>query len=102
MDDLILAGDLNQDVNSSKVQQFFAEIGIEDVHSRINQIPRSEMDKTFMRGSKAINTLTVSEGLFKFIEGSKLQSHNKIIPSDYRFYIVDIDLEDYFNEEFSY
>ena len=38
IDDITFAGDLNQDVRSTETQRFFNEIGLSDIHSRINKI----------------------------------------------------------------
>ena len=44
-----------------------------------------------------MDSIAVSEGLIEFVEGSKLIYHNKITFSDHRAYIMDINIEDYFN-----
>ena len=101
IDDIIIAGDLNENVNSKEIKKFFNDIGVEDIHSRYNNIPPKEMDKTFINGSNPIDTIAASEGIMKNIEGSKLISHTEIVPTDYRAYVADINLEDYFNDECS-
>ena len=52
--------------------------------------------------SNTIDTIAASEGLIDFIEQLKLLAHDEILPSDYRVHTVDINLEDYFNEELNY
>lgn len=99
IDDVILTGDLNQSIKSNEVQRFFEELGIEDVHSRVNNIPIDQLDKTYINGSQAIDTIAMSEGMFDYVEGSVLLSHAEIVQSDHRPYLVDINLEDYFNAE---
>ena len=54
-----------------------------------------------MYGSNPIDLIAVSEGLIDFVEGSKLIPHNEIVWSNHRAYIIDINLEDYFNKEMS-
>jgi len=93
---------LNESVNSKEIRKFFTEIGVEDVHSRINNIPLDKMDKTFVNGSNLIDTFAVSEGLIEYVEGVKLIPHNEIVNSDHRVYIVDINIEEYFEDEFSH
>ena len=39
INDVLLAGDLNQNIASNKIQAFFQEIGVQDVHSMYNNIP---------------------------------------------------------------
>jgi len=36
--DIILAGDFNQGISEKAVRQFYAEIGVTDVHSKINNV----------------------------------------------------------------
>ena len=74
---------------------------MEDAHSRINNIDLKQLDKTYINRSKAIDSITVSEGLMKFVEGSKLIYYNKIIFSDHRAYIVDINIDEYFSNQMS-
>ena len=99
---MLIVGDMNQNVNSNEIRKFYSEIGVEEVHSRINNVPLNELDKTFIYGSSAIDSVVVSERLMEFVEGSLLVSNNEIVNTDHRAYIIDINLEDYFNEEFSY
>ena len=101
MDDVIIAGDLNESANSNDIKKFFTEIGVEDVHSRINNIPLKEMDKTYINGSNSIDTIAVSEGIMEYVEGVKLIAHNEIVTMDHRAYVVDINMEEYFSDEFS-
>ena len=77
------------------------EIGVEDAHSRINNIDLKQLDKTYINRLKAIDSIAVSEGLIEFVESSKLIYHNEIIFSDHRAYIVDINIEEYFNNQMS-
>ena len=38
--DVIIAGDFNQNINSNEIKKFFSEIGVEDVHARVNNIQK--------------------------------------------------------------
>ena len=100
-DDIIIAGDLNESVNSKEIRKFFREIGVEDTHSRVNNIPLASLDRTHVHGSNPIDTFAASEGLIDYVEGVKLVPHNEIVNSDHRAYIVDVNVEEYFNDEFS-
>ena len=101
IDDIIIAGDLNQNVNANEIRQFFTDLGVDDVHSRINRIENKDLDKTQVPRSNPIDLIAALEGLMEFIEGSKLLSHNEIVWSDHRAYVIDVNFEDYFNEELS-
>ena len=59
------------------------------------------MDNTEERGSKPIDTIAVSYGISEYIEGSKLIECNDIIFTNHRSYIIDINIEDYFNDQLS-
>jgi len=60
-----------------------------------------EMDNTYWNGSKCIDIVAVLENSIRFVEGSKLCETYEILDTDYCWYVIDINLNDYFNEEFS-
>ena len=74
---------------------------VEDVHSRGNNMRISELDKIYVYKSSLIASIVVSKELMEFVEGSKLITHNEIVWSDHKACIIDINLEDYFNDEMS-
>ena len=45
--------------------------------------------------------LVVSENILQFVEGSKLYKTNKILDTDHRRYVIDVNFSEYFEEEFS-
>ena len=59
------------------------------------------MDHIEVRGSTPIDTIAISHGAMKYVEGSRLMECNKIIFTDYRAYIVDVNLNDYFDDQIS-
>ena len=59
------------------------------------------MDNTYRDGSKCIDTNTASESILSFVEGYRLYEVNEILDTDHCGYVVDIDLKEYFNQEFS-
>ena len=69
INDIIIAGNFNQNINSNEIKKFFAEIGVENVHSRINNIIVEDLDRTYIHGSKLIDTIAASEDIIEFIEG---------------------------------
>ena len=60
-----------------------------------------QLDKTFVRGSNAIDNVAALEGLIEFVEGLLLTPNNEITNTDHRACIIDMNLEEHFNEEFS-
>ena len=99
--DVIIAGDYNQGISDNAVQKFHSEIGVSEVHCKINNISIDRLDKTYKYGSKAIDSIAVSSGLIDYVEGCKLVTYNEIVETDHRGYIIDISLEEYFEGEFS-
>jgi hypothetical protein len=99
--DVIIAGDYNQGINERAVQQFYAEIGVKDVHSKINNIEMNQLDKTYKKGSRTIDSIAASSGIMNYIEGSKLVNYSEIVETDHRGYIIDVAMEEYFDIEFS-
>ena len=99
--DIILAGDFNQGISEKAVRQFYAEIGVTDVHSKINNVMIIQLDKTYKRGSRAIDSIAASSGIMEYIEGSKLVDYSEIVESDHRGYVIDVAMEEYFEIEFS-
>ena len=74
------------------MNQFYAEIGVNDTHHRHNRMPLEELDKTIIKGSNPINSIVASEGMIEYVERHKLLDHNEITCSDYWAYTIDINL----------
>ena len=72
------------------------------MHSRINHIPLESLNKTHAQRSNAADSVAASEGLIERIEESMLVSNQEIINTDHRAHIIDANLEECFNEEFSH
>ena len=86
---------------STAVQKFFSNIGIADVHQSYHKLNLNQMDHTEVRGSKLIDTIAASHGIMEYVEGSILLEYNELIFTDHRAYIVDLNLEDYFEDQLS-
>jgi len=59
------------------------------------------MDHIEVRGSTLIDTIAMSHGVMEYVEGSRLMECNEIIFTDHRAYIVDINLNNYFDDQIS-
>ena len=55
----------------------------------------------YRRGPKCIDSIATTLTIIQYVEGSVLKERNEIINTDYRAFIVDINLEDYFKKTFS-
>ena len=102
INDIIIAGDFNQDIRSNEVQKFFTELGVQDVHSNINRILNELIDKININRSWPIDSIAITVGILEYVEGSKLLGNNDVVFSDHRLYLIDVNLEEYFNDQFSY
>ena len=98
INDIIIMGDYNQNIVSKEIQLFYKEISVQDIYHTYNNIPLQLMDKTYIRGSKPIDSIVISLGITEYIEGCKLLSHTKVIISDHRSYLININFEAYFDE----
>ena len=92
----MLASDMNQNIVLSKVQQFFSEIGIQDIHHAFNNIPLDKMDNTHQKGSKPLDTIAISLEIIECIEECLIIETNEIIIIDHHLCLVDINFENYF------
>ena len=102
VNNIIVAGDFNQDISSLEMRKFFSEIRVENTHHHQNNIPLDEIDETQTNGSTPIDSITVSEGIMECIEGAKLINHNDIFFSNHRACIIDFNVEEHFNVQLSY
>ena len=99
INDIIIAEDYNHNTAEKEVRLFYAEIGVCDIHHKVNNISLKELDKTYINGSNLIDSIAAMCGIMEYIEGYKLLGYNEIVESDYRAYMIDIVIEKYFEEE---
>ena len=59
------------------------------------------MDNRYRDRSKCIDTIAASESILSFVEEYRLYEINRILDTDHCGYVVDIDLKEYFDQEFS-
>ena len=91
--EIVIGGDYNQDIVSKEVVDFHAELGVRDAYSLFNMIELEDLDYVFIARSKYIDSIAASYNLIEFVEGSQLYNTNKIINTDYRSYMIDINIE---------
>ena len=56
-----------------------------------------DLDKTCTCGPNPIDVMTISEGVMEHAEGSKLLGNNKIVLIDNRAYLLDVNIDEYFD-----
>ena len=93
---------MNKDIGSTKVQQFFSNIRVQDVYHVLNNISFLEMNNIHITGFKPIYTIIVILNIIECIEGCKLYNTNEIIINNYQSYMVDINFERYFQAQLSH
>lgn len=97
--DVLIGGDYNQYIGDRQVMKFHEEIGIHNIHQIVNNVELHQMGKTYIHGSKMIDAVYVMNGLMEYVEGCKLIGNNEIVEGDHRGYVIDIALEDYFEDD---
>ena len=68
------------------------------MHSNFNQIDINNLDNTYKKGSKCIDSIVVLHRLLNYIKESRLFDVDEITLIDYRAYVIDLNLEQYFSE----
>ena len=68
------------------------------MYYKYNKVLYNRTELTQKRGSKCIDSIAVTESLFNFVEGYQLLEVNKVLDIDHRSYIVNLNLEEYFQE----
>ena len=68
-----------------------------NVHEVMNKLIDSKnRDSTYKHRSLAINIVAMSTKLIEYVNRSKLIDFSNIIVTDYRRFLVDVNLEDFF------
>jgi len=71
------------------------------MHQHFNYIKVEELYRMHKNGSKCIDLVVVTPEILQWVEGSKLCEINEIVEIDHRFYVIDINMEGYFNGKLS-
>ena len=53
----------------------------------------ANLDSRYIAGSRCIDSITVSYDLMEFVDRSKLYETNKIMNTDHRSYVIDLNIE---------
>ena len=79
INDIIIGGDYNQNLNDNEVKRFQEAIGIHKIHLIINNMQINQIGKTYIHGSNLIDSLAASQGIMDYIDRCKLLGNNNII-----------------------
>ena len=95
--DFILFGDMNENIESTKIRNFMNKNNLVNIHQTINNIEIGQSDNTHKYGKNCIDAALCTYGVIQFIEGCQMTECDEIILNDHRGYIVDINIEEYYN-----
>ena len=76
------------------------ETGLFGVFQEINSFEPDKRETTHDNCSKLICHVLATEGMLRNVKGIEIIECSKIIESDHRGYLTDVDFSDYFAEEF--
>ena len=68
------------------------------MYSSFNLVNIENLDYVFIARSKCIDSIVVSYNIIEFVEGNQTHNTSKIINIDYRFYVIDINIEQFCEE----
>ena len=72
---------------------------LRELYSELNHSSSSFKDPTYTIESKQIDIVAIVEMILNYVDGCKLINFNEIIKTDYRGFLFDISLQEYFGEE---
>ena len=101
VDDVVLAADYNEDIESEEVEGFVIRNGLTDMFWHVRKDNMDARENTQRRGKKCIDSISVSEGLLPYIEGCEMTNYSEIIVTDHRGFVVDIDINAYLHIKIS-
>ena len=83
------------------MQHFFAELQVQELHNIFNELDVKELDHMHSRGTTCVDSLVATPNIRKHTEGSRMFETSEIMITDHIACGVDINLEEYFQKEFS-
>ena len=101
INDILIGGDYNQYLNDNEIKQFHEALEVHEIHPIVNAVPIHSIGKTYKNRSKPIDSIAATSGLIEYVDGYKLLGYNDVVESDHRSYMIEIAIEDYFNEQLS-
>ena len=97
---MIVVGDVNENVYLTDSEQFLILNELININEVMNgQIESTNRDSTYQYGSNYIDIIAVSTNLLEFIDECSIVNFNQIIITDHREFLVDVNLEDFFQVE---
>ena len=101
INDIIIAGDYNQHIADNEVRKFHAELGVSEIHYKVNNVELRELDKTYKNRSSLINSIAALSSIIEYVVGYRLMNYNEIVETDHWAYVIDVDIKEYFDKAFS-
>ena len=97
IEEIIIAGDINQDITYIQIQNFMRENGLYEIHQELTNEDDPIRDQTYKNGSKQIDAVFSTESIVRVARGSKIVDFDEIIIIDYQGFLIDINVNEYFN-----
>ena len=94
--EVIIIGDFNESIKASRIEGFLTENGLFDVYRWYNGADEETRESMYEYGRKCIDVFTTIAGVMQFIDGCKVVNFFEVISIDYRRYIVDVNLQEFF------
>jgi len=97
VNNILVAGNFNQSLYLREIENFLISNGLFELHDLLNKYNSNNRDNTYIIETKYIDFVAATSGLINNIEGCELINYNQIIQSNHRGYLIDLNLEQYFN-----
>ena len=94
---IIIAGDINQDINHHQIQKFMRENRLYEIYQEITNNESSDRDNTYKNGRNQIDAVFGTEQIVRVTRGSKIVDFDEIIITDHRGFMFNIDINKYSN-----
>ena len=96
---IVIGGDYNEHIGDNNAKVFHEKLGANNIYQIIDNIQINKINKTCVHGLSIVDSLATSTGIIEYIDGCKILRHNEIAKLDHMSYLVDILLEEYFQDE---
>ena len=95
--EFILMGDANENIENNKITKFINLNGLVNVHEQVNNITRNGLDHACKHGKNCIDAPMRTHGLLDCIAGCQLTECDQAIMNNHRRFLVDAEIKRYCN-----
>ena len=94
-DDYLIFGDFNESVCSPDMTKLMVDNGLHEIFGEAHNAKSEERDSTFEHGPNCTDAILGTEQILRLVQGIELTDFDKVIDTDHRGYVTDIDSEEY-------